>query len=101
VRVLIQRTTVADSLRGLGVRINRNIEFAAKNFEAADVISVLVSEQHAIELLRQHPALLQPDGDLARAQSAIDQDFAMVGCDERAVTGTAAPEHRQTEHAGI
>jgi hypothetical protein len=35
---------------------------------------------------------------LPRAQAAIDQNFTMVGRDERTVPGAAAPEHRQTKH---
>lgn len=101
VRVLIQRTTVANSLRGLRVRVNRNVEFATEDFETANMVSVLVSQQDAIELLRKHAALLEPQSDLTRAKSAIDQNFAMVGPDQSAVSATAAPEHRQTKHAVI
>ena len=43
-------------------------------------------------------AALESNGDLACAKATIDQDFAMVGGDERAVSGTPAAEHRQTEH---
>ena len=43
-------------------------------------------------------ALLQPEGDLARAQTAINQDFAVIGRDQSAVSGTAAAEQSQTEH---
>src|SRR6516165_7056028 len=46
-------------------------------------------------------ALLESKNDLSCAQPAIDQNFTMIGRDERAVAGTAAPERRQTEHAGI
>jgi hypothetical protein len=35
---------------------------------------------------------------LTGAQSAIDQNPAMIGRDQRAVSGAAAAEHRQTEH---
>ena len=35
---------------------------------------------------------------MARAQSAIDQDFAVIGRDQSAVSGTAAAEQSQTEH---
>ena len=62
------------------------------------MIAVLVGEQNAIELLRHHAALLEPEHNLPRAQSAIDQDSAMIGRDQRTISGTAAPEHRQTEH---
>jgi len=63
--------------------------------------AVVMGKQNAVELLGCPAALFEPEHDLPRAQSAVDQDFAMVGCDERAVSRTAAPEHRQTEHAGI
>ena len=62
---------------------------------------MFVSEQNAIELLRQNAALLEPQGNLARAEAAIDQNLAMAGGEQRAVSSTTAPEHRQTEHAGI
>ena len=99
--VLIQRTTIADGFRSLRVCVNRNVELAAKNFEAANVVSVFMSKQYAVELFRQDPALLEPEGYLARTQTAIDQNFTMVGRDERAVSATTASEHRQTEHAVI
>jgi hypothetical protein len=45
--------------------------------------------------------LLEPDNDLARAQSAIDEDPAMIGRNQRAISGAAAPEHGQSEHARL
>jgi len=60
---------------------------------------MFVSEQNAIELFRGDATLLEAKNDLAGAKTAVDQNFAMIGGDERAVAGTAAPEHRQTEHA--
>ena len=62
------------------------------------MIAVFVSEQDAVELLRNDAALLQPEGDLARAQTTINQDFAVIGRDQSAVSGTAAAEQSQTEH---
>jgi hypothetical protein len=94
----IQGVVGADGLGRLRVRINRHREFATEHFQAANVIAVLVSEQNTVELFRHHAALLKPEHNLPRAQSAIDQNFAMIGRDERTVPGTAAPEHRQTEH---
>jgi hypothetical protein len=35
---------------------------------------------------------------LPRAQPAIDKNFTMIGRDQRAVSRTAAAEHRQAEH---
>ena len=43
-------------------------------------------------------ALFEPDDDLARTQSAIDQNAAMIGGSEGTVPGAAAAEHGQTEH---
>jgi hypothetical protein len=62
------------------------------------VIAVFVSEKNSVELFWHQAALLKAQDDLAGAQAAIDQNLAMIGRDERAVAGTAAPEHRQTEH---
>ena len=45
----------ADSFRRLGVAINRDGEFAAKHFEAANMIAVLVGEKDAIELVGATP----------------------------------------------
>jgi hypothetical protein len=64
------------------------------------VIAMFMGKKHAIKLLRAHPALLKSKYQLAGAQSAIDQNLAMSGRDERAISCTAAPEHHQTEHAG-
>jgi len=83
---------------GLRICVNRHVEFTAKNFKSTNMIAVFMSEQDAIELFRQDAALLEPKNDLSGTQPAIDQNLAMIGCDESAVTGTAAPEHRQTEH---
>ena len=65
------------------------------------MIAMFVGEEDAIELLGSDAALLESEDDLARAQSAIDQNSAMIGRDQGAVSGTAAAEHGQTEHAGI
>ena len=65
------------------------------------MIAVLMGKQDAIEVFGRHPALLEAEDDLARAQPAIDENFAMIGRNERAIPGTAAPEHRQTKHADI
>ena len=63
------------------------------------MVAMFVREQDAIELFGGHSALLQPQHDLSRAQSAIDQKLAMIGRDQRAVARTPAPQHRETEHA--
>ena len=74
------------------------MELPTKYLETADVIAVFVGEKHAIELLGFDPAKFEPNNQLPRAQAAVDEQPAMIGGDEGGVTGTAAPEHRQTEH---
>ena len=72
--------------------------FPAEYFETANVIAMFVSEEHAIELMRRDPALSETKNQLARAQSAIDEQPAMIGRDERAISCAAAAEHRETKH---
>ena len=62
---------------------------------------MLVGQKHTIELRRGDPALLEPDHDLPRAQSAIDQNPAMIGRNQRAISRAAASEHGQSEHARL
>src|SRR5213075_635239 len=87
--------------RGEPVAINRDMKFPAEHFEPANVIPVLVRQEHAIELRRRDSALLEADDDLSRAQSAIDQNPAMIGRDQSAISCAAAAEHGQSEHARL
>ena len=64
------------------------------------MIAVLVCEQNAVEFLRRDAALLETNDNLPRAQPAIDKNFAVIRRNQRAITGTAAAEHREGEHAG-
>jgi hypothetical protein len=77
------------------------MKFAAKHFEAAHVIAVFVGEQDAIELVGRDSAPGEAQDELSRAQSAVDQQPTMIGCDERAVSRAPASEHRQGEHARL
>ena len=80
------------------IAVNRQIEFVAQNFKTADVITVFVRENHAVELLWCDATLLQTQHDLSRAQPAINENFAMLGGDQRTVSGAPAAEHNQAEH---
>ncbi len=62
------------------------------------MIAMFVREKDAIELFRRNAALFQAQHQLARAQPAIDENLAMIGCDQRAVPRAPAAEHRQAEH---
>ena len=57
------------------------------------MITVFVCEEDAIKLLRRDAALLQTQYQLARAQPAIDENLAVIGCDQRAVSRASAAEH--------
>jgi hypothetical protein len=90
-----------EATNGLGrlrVAINRKGKFPAKHLQPANVIAMLMSKKQSIELLGGDTALLKPDYDLARAQSAIDQNPAVIGGNKSAIPGTAAAEHGQAEH---
>ena len=77
------------------------MKFPAEHFETADMIAMFVGQEHAIELVWSDPALREAQDELARTQPAIDQQPAMIGGDERAVPGAAAPEHCQSEHVRL
>ena len=70
----------------------------AENFKTADVIGVFVRENNAVELPWCDAALLQTQHDLPRAQTAINENLAMVGGEQRAVSRAPAPEHGEAEH---
>jgi hypothetical protein len=70
----------------------------AENFKTADVICVFMRENNAIELVRRDAALLQTQHDLPRAQTAINEDIAVIGGNQRAVSRAPAAEHGQAEH---
>src|SRR5258706_156454 len=72
------------------IAINRQIEFTAENFQSANMIGVFVREKDAVELFRDNAALLQAQRQLPRAQPAIDKNFAMIGCNQRAVSRAPA-----------
>jgi hypothetical protein len=97
--VIVEGAVAANGFSGERVTINRDVEFAAKHFQAANMIAVFVREQNAIELVGSDAALFQPQDELARTESAINEDFAVIGGDKGAISRAAAAEHGQTEHA--
>ena len=62
------------------------------------MIGVFVRENNAIELLRRDATLLQTQHDLPRAQTAINENLAVIGGDQGTVSRAPAAEHRQAEH---
>jgi hypothetical protein len=91
----------ADRFRRERVAINRDVKFAAEHVEAANVIAMFVGKEDAIELVGSDSTLCEAQDELSRAQSAVDQQPAMIGGDERAVSRAPAPEHRQTKHSRL
>ena len=59
---------------------------------------MLVGQENAIQFVRRDSAELEPKDELARAQAAVDQQPAMIGCDQRAVPSAPAPEHGEAKH---
>src|SRR6516164_10835566 len=80
------------------IAVNRQIEFMTEDFKTADVISVFVRQNNAVELLRREATLLQTQYDLPRAEAAINENLAMIRGDQRAVSRAPAAEHGQAEH---
>ena len=95
---VLTQPEAANGLGGLRIAVNWNGKLPAKHLQSANVIAMLVSKKQSIELLGGNATLLKPHYDLARAQSAIDQNVAMTGGNEGAIPGAAAAEHGQTEH---
>jgi hypothetical protein len=94
----LRETAEAKRLSRESIAVKRQIEFVAENFKTADVIGVFVRENNAVELLRCDAALLQTQHDLPRAETAIDENLAMIGGDQCAVSRAPAAEHGQAEH---
>lgn len=96
--VAIKDTVAAHGFGRESVAINRDGEFPAQDFQAADVITVLMGNEDAVELLRSDAALLESEDELTRAQSTVDQNLAMIGRQKCAVPGAAAAKNGQAEH---
>jgi len=74
------------------------MEFVAENFKTADVIGVFMRQNNAVELLWRDAALLQAQKHLPCAQTAINENLAMIRGDQCAVSRAPAAEHGQAEH---
>ena len=79
VAMLLEQSIAPNCLRSKRVAIYRHLQFATKNFESANMIAVLVGKKDAIELAWRDPALREAQHQLSRAQTAIDENFAMLG----------------------
>ena len=97
--MFIERALASDRFGGEGVAENRNGKFTAEHFEAADVVAMFMREKNAIQLRWCDATLFQAQSQLSRAQSAVDENLAVIGGEQRAISGTATAEHGQTEHA--
>ena len=93
--MFIESTSVTNRLGGRRIGINRHPKFAAENFQSANVIPVLVGQQNAIQLFRRHSALLQSADQLASAQPAIHQNFAVASGNQSGISGAAATPPRR------
>jgi hypothetical protein len=94
----LRETAGPERLSREPIAVNRQLEFVAENFKTADVICVFVREDNAVELFRRDATLLQTQHDLPRAQTAINENFAVIGRNQRAIPRAPAAEHCQAEH---
>jgi hypothetical protein len=62
------------------------------------MVAVFVREKYAVELLRRYATLFQAQCQLSGAESTIDENLAMIRCNQRAVSRAAATKHGQAEH---
>ena len=95
---VLAQPEATNGLGGLRIAVNWNGKLPAKHLQPANMIAMLMSKKQSIELLGRNATLLKPDDDLARAQSAVDQNVAMTGGNEGAIPGAAAAKHGQAEH---
>ena len=94
----LRKTIGSKRLAGEPIAVNRQVELVAKNFKAANVIGVFVRENNTIQLLRRDAALLEAQNDLPRAETAINENLAMIRGNQRTVSRAPAAEHSQAEH---
>src|SRR5438270_11198552 len=80
-------------LGGLRIAVNWNGKLPAKHLQPANVIAMLLTTKQSIELLGGNATLLKPHYDVERAQSAIDQNVAMIGGNDSAIPGDLVAEH--------
>jgi hypothetical protein len=96
---VLRQRPAPNRFRGQRVAINRDSKFPAEHFQSADMIAVFMGEENSVELFWPDSAEFEPENKLPRAQSAIDQEPAMIGRKQRRVPGAAAAEHREAEHS--
>ncbi len=90
-----------DGLGGRSVAIDRRPEFPAKHVEAAGVIDVLMGNEDGVDGRGLDAGGLQPRANLARAQTAIDEQTAGGSLDQGAISGAARAEDGHSEHDEI
>ena len=86
----LRETVGSKRFRREPIAINWQIKFVAENFQAADVVGMLVGENHTVELLGCDAALFQAQYHLPRTQPAIDENPRMTSCDKSAVSRAPA-----------
>src|SRR5439155_1203859 len=77
--------------------VDRDIELFCDRHQSADMIGVLMSNEHGMQILEGLIDSGESCDDVALAESDVHQDASPVGSDEGAVAGTAAREHTNFE----
>ena len=79
-------------------RGNAKLVFVAEDVEPAAVISVLVGEHDGVEGFGLDPDRLEPQSELFRTQSGVDEHSRVPVAHHRAVSGAATAENGKTQH---
>ena len=91
---------LAQNLGGEPGAIHRDRRRFAEDTHSGDMVMMLVGQEDGVEHGRIHSQGGQAQGNLAGAQSGIDEQPASVRFDKGAVPPAATPENRDTEHGG-
>ena len=77
---------------GLGAGVNGKIVLPKENFEAADVVAVLVSEQNGAKACGVDAESMEADRDLFGTEADIDEETLAGGFDDDGVAAASAAE---------
>ena len=70
----------------------------AEDIQASGMITMLMGEEHSIQILQPQPYGLQAEHDLPSTQACIYEKTRPSGADHGAVARTAAAENREGKH---
>ena len=90
-----------DGIGGEGVAIDGGLEFLAEDIETRGMIDMLMRDQDGVDGGGIDAGLAKAGADLPGAQAAIDQETALRGLDQGAVSGAPGAEDGHSQHPFI